>query len=397
MTGETEENDDTPSISPKELHERIRRGDAVHLLDVRNRDEYEAWRITGDGVDATQVAYAQFTAAKARGDLPAFVDDLGLDPDQPVVAVCPRGEASATVAEFLRDEGFDARNLAGGMRGWARVYVATELPAAAVPGDATAVQYDRPATGCLSHLVVAGDEAAVVDPLRAFADRYVADAEERGATLRFAVDTHVHADHLSGVRRLAEETGARAVLPAGATDRGLAFDAKLLDDGDELRVGDVALTALHAPGHTTELTALRLGDLLFSGDALFVDSFGRPDLERGAEGARDLAGTLYDTLRDRLLALPDDTLVAPGHRTPEAAPNPDEGGAYAARIGAIRERLRIPDERAAFVDRVLDSLPPRPANFEDIVPANLGKESPDDETAFEMELGPNNCAVAADD
>ncbi|WP_435179826.1 MBL fold metallo-hydrolase [Halorussus sp. AFM4] len=389
--------DDTPSISPEELHDRVRRGERVRLLDVRNRDEFEAWRITGAGVEATQVPYAQFTAAKARGDLSEFVADLGVDPDEPVVAVCPRGEASATVADFLRDEGIEAQNLAGGMRGWARVYAATGLPAAAVPGDATVVQYDRPATGCLSYLVVSGDEAAVVDPLRAFTDRYVADAEERGATLRYAVDTHVHADHLSGVRRLADQTGAEAVMPAGATDRGLAFDAGLLDDGEELRVGDVALTALHAPGHTTELTALRLGDLLFSGDALFVDSFGRPDLERGDGGARDLAATLYDTLRDRLLALSDDTLVAPGHRTPDAEPNPDEGGAYAARIGAIRERLRIPDDREAFVDRVLGSLPPRPANFEDIVPANLGRESPDDETAFEMELGPNNCAVAADD
>ncbi|MFC7080963.1 MBL fold metallo-hydrolase [Halorussus caseinilyticus] len=393
MSDESAETPDAPSVSAEDLHDRIRRGERVTLLDVRNRDEFEAWRITGESVEATQITYAEFMAAKARGDLSAFVADLGLG--EPVVAVCPRGEVSATVAADLREQGIDARNLAEGMEGWARVYVPREVPGA--PDDTTVLQYDRPASGCLSYLVVSGDEAAVVDPLRAFADRYVADAEARGVDLTVAIDTHVHADHLSGVRRLASEAGARAVLPAGAADRGLAYDATLLGDGDEIRMGEVALTALAAPGHTTELTALRLGDVLFSGDALFTDSFGRPDLERGDEGARDLAGTLYDTLRDRLLALPDETLVAPGHRTPESAPNPDENDTYTAGIAAVRDRLRIPDEKSAFVDRVLDSLPPRPANYEDIIPVNLGRESLDDETAFEMELGPNNCAVAADD
>ncbi|WP_137283553.1 MBL fold metallo-hydrolase [Halorussus salinisoli] len=388
----TDENADTPSISPDDLHQRIQRGERVTLLDVRNRDEFEAWRISGDGVAATQVTYAELMAAKARGDVEEFVADLDLR--EPVVAVCPRGEASATVADVLRGEGIEARNLAGGMQGWARVYVSRELPG--TPDDATVLQYDRPATGCLSYLVASGDEAAVVDPLRAFADRYAAAADELGADLRYAIDTHVHADHLSGVQRLARETAGQAVLPAGATERGLAFDATLLQDGDQLRVGDATLTALRAPGHTTELTALRLGDVLFSGDALFVDSFGRPDLEQGDDGAADLAGTLYDTLTDRLFALPDDTLVAPGHRTPDAEPNPDENDTYAARIGAVRERLRVPDEKEAFVERVLDSLPARPANYEDIVPANLGREEIGDDAAFEMELGPNNCAVGAE-
>ena len=384
-----------PSVSPDDLHDRIQRGEGVTLLDVRNRDEFEAWRISGAGVDATQVPYAEFVAAKARGEMGEVAGELDLR--EPVVAVCPRGEASATVADLLRGEGIDAQNLSGGMRGWARVYVARELPVTGTETDeVTVLQYDRPASGCLSYLVVSGDEAAIIDPLRAFSDRYAADAEERGATLTHAIDTHVHADHLSGVQKLVRETDAEAILPEGARERGLAFDAHLLEDGEEIQVGETTLTALHAPGHTTELTVLRLGDLLFSGDALFVDSFGRPDLQQGDEGARDLAETLYDTLADRLLALPDETLVAPGHRALDAEPNPEENGTYAARLEAVRERLRIPDEKAAFVTRVLGSLPPRPANYEDIVPANLGRENVDDETAFEIELGPNNCAVGAE-
>ena len=389
------------SLSAEELHERLGDGERVTILDVRNRDEFEAWHV--EGADAVQIPYAQFVAAKARGGVGDFVADADLR--EPVVAVCARGEASETVADLLRETGVDARNLADGMEGWARVYVARDLPTTGV----TVRQYDRPATGCLSYLFVSDGEAAVVDPLRAFADRYATDTNEVGARLKYAIDTHVHADHLSGVRTLAAETGAQAVLPAGAKDRGLAFDARLLEDGEELSIGDATLRAVHAPGHTTELTAFRLGgiiddntnvheeranDLLFSGDALFAESFGRPDLEDGDSGARDLATEQFDTLRERLLSLPAETLVAPGHRPPDADPAAD--GTFTARMEEVRAALALPDDREAFVGRVLESLPPRPANYERIVPANLGRESVDDDAAFELELGPNNCAVAAE-
>ena len=398
------------SISPDELHERLADGECVTLLDVRNREEFESWRVEGERVERVHVPYAKFAAAKARGEVGDFAADLDLR--EPVVAVCARGETSAAVADALREAGLDARNLSDGMAGWARVYVSRDLPTKGV----TVRQYDRPATGCLSYLVVSGEEAVVVDPLRAFVRRYVEDAAELGAKLVYAVDTHVHADHLSGVRALAAEgagvegIGVEAVLPAGARDRGLGFDARLLDDGEELEVGDAVLRAVHAPGHTTELTALRLldddtspttdredrtVDLLFSGDALFAESFGRPDLESGEEGAADLAAAQFETLRTRLLSLPGETLLAPGHRTPNAEAAAD--GTFTARLEEVRAALALPDDREAFVERVLESLPPRPANYERIVPANLGREDADDETAFEWELGPNNCAVDAAD
>ncbi|MFC4549019.1 MULTISPECIES: MBL fold metallo-hydrolase [Halorussus] len=393
------------SITSDELHERIAAGERVTLLDLRNRKEFESWRVEGESVERVHVPYAKFAAAKARGEVGDFAADLDLE--EPVVVVCARGETSAAVADALRETGLDARNLSDGMAGWARVYVSRELPTTGV----TVRQYDRPATGCLSYLVVSDGQAVVVDPLRAFVRRYVEDAAELDAELVFAVDTHVHADHLSGVRALAAEgDGVEAVLPAGARDRGLAFDAHLLDDGEELEVGDAVLRAVHAPGHTTELTALRLladdaapttdredqpVDLLFSGDALFAESFGRPDLESGEEGAADLAAAQFETLRTRLLSLPGETLLAPGHRTPTAEPAAD--GTFTARLEEVRAALALPDDREAFVERVLESLPPRPANYERIVPANLGREDADDETAFEWELGPNNCAVDAAD
>ncbi|EJN61290.1 MBL fold metallo-hydrolase [Halogranum rubrum] len=377
--------DSVPSLSPSALRERLRAGDGLTLLDVRNRDEFEAWHIDGEAVEATQIPHAKFMAAKVKGTAADLVADL----DEPVLVVCGEGKASAFVAETLLDAGVEAMNLEDGMEGWARVYDSVELP----HEDATILQYQRPSSGCLAYLVFAGDEAIVIDPLRAFTDRYVADANQRGAELVAAVDTHVHADHVSGVRDVASETGCERVLPEGAVDRGLAFDARTVADGETVAVGSVELTALATPGHTTEMTSFRLGDLLFSGDTVFLDSVARPDLEVGDSGAREMAQTLFTTIHGRLLDLPSETRIAPGHFGESAMP--DDSGVYVATLADLRTRLdALSMGEDDFVEYSVANMPPQPANYETIVETNLGRHDADDEEAFTLELGPNNCAVS---
>ncbi|MFH5797715.1 MBL fold metallo-hydrolase [Haladaptatus sp. CMAA 1911] len=380
------------TLSPAGLYDRLQRGESLSILDVRNRDEFEEWHI--DAPRTIQTPYAQFMSAKVRGEVPELAEEIGIDAasqDGPIVAVCPQGDASEAVTELLREEGYDVRNLEDGMEGWATVYVAREIDG----GSETTIQYERPSSGCLSYLVVSGSEAAVIDPLRSFADRYVHDAAERDADLRYAIDTHVHADHVSGLRAVAERSDAEPVLPAGATERGLAFDARLVEDGDELALGDATLTAIHAPGHTSEMTLFRLGDVLFSADTLFLDGIGRPDLEAGSDGARALADSLYGTLHDRVLSLPEETLVAPGHA--DSGTRRGNDGTITATLDAVRDAVPFLSlDRESFVARVADDLPPRPANYEEIVAVNLGRETVDTETAFELELGPNNCAVSSE-
>ncbi|ERH10251.1 MAG: Zn-dependent hydrolase [halophilic archaeon J07HX64] len=376
------------SVSPSELRRRIDNGERVTLLDTRLPEAHEAWQISGDTVTTLNAPYPAFRGTDVDRDV---LD--GIPSDRLVTAVCAIGKSSEYVAGVLAERGYEVEHLVDGMEGWARIYDAVEVSRYDGPGRVW--QYVRPSSGCLGYLVVDEGEAAVVDPLRAFATRYVTDAGERGAELSYAIDTHVHADHVSGVRRLAAD-GVEGVMPAPATDRGLAEpeELRLLSDDDTLRVGRVPVEAVHAPGHTSGMTALRVGGcLLLTGDGLFIESVARPDLEAGQETA-SAARRLHTSLCD-LLALPGETLVCPGHRGETTDPASD--GTYTARLDELRDRKMLSLSREAFVETLREDVPPRPANHEAIVATNLGQRHPDDAEAFELELGPNNCAAAPSD
>ena len=387
MNDVTSESAVDDALSPTDLARAIEADDSLSLLDVRDRDEVETWAIEGPSVERVHLPYAKFLQAKVTGGVADLAAEIALC--EPITVVCGRGAASAEVADLLSVTGVEARNLADGMDGWARVY-----RSAALDTDSMTVrQYRRPSSGCLAYLVATDGEAAVIDPLRAFTEHYATDAAELGVELRYAIDTHIHADHVSGIRRLADETGAEAVLPETATKRGATFDVTTVADGGALALGDIELEAIHAPGHTSGMTVFRVENVLLTGDGLFLADAPRPDLEAGAAGARELAATLHGTLTERLAPLSDDLLVAPGHYGPTT--RPAANGTYTARLGDLRERLSaFSMEREQFVASVRSGMGPRPANHERIVAVNCGHEAIGDEEAFELELGPNNCAAA---
>ena len=252
------------------------------------------------------------------------------------------------------------------------------------------IQVRRTGKGCLSYLVGSRGEAAVIDPALP-PEVYLDLAGRTGWGIVAVVETHVHADHLSRARQLAERGGAPLSLPA--TER-VAYPYEPLDDGDELAIGGATLRVLHTPGHTAESACYLLDALgsgaVFTGDTLFLAGVGRPDLETDAAGARARAGALYRSLR-RLLALPPETLVLPGHT---GEPVAFDGRAVAATLDRVGERIGgLLGSEAAFVETILARIPPTPPNHARIVAANEAGEPPAGDPT-ELEAGANRCAVS---
>ncbi len=353
----------------------MREEDSQFILDVRRPGDYEEWRV--EGTDLHLPIYDELLDGE-YGGLERALDRI--PEDRTIHVVCVAGITSARAARFLQDRGYDARSMADGMRGWGRVHEAFE-----VEGVDGVVQVVRPGTGCVSHLVFDAGEAVVVDPSM-YTERYRTLADDRDLEIVGVLDTHAHADHVSGARTLAAELNVPYYLHAD--DAGRLEDYAPIADGDAVPVGDRALSVLHTPGHTPGSVSLRYGSALLSGDTLFLSSVGRPDLEDGDdEAVRAAARDLFDSL-DRLRALPDDTLVLPGHFT-DASDRP-----LARALGSVAEDNRLfgVDDREAFVESIVGSLPETPANYERIKRVNWGKEPVSDEVA-DLELGPNNCAA----
>ncbi|PAU84799.1 MBL fold metallo-hydrolase [Halorubrum salipaludis] len=376
------------SVEPETLKDRIDAGEDITLLDARMQSDYEEWRIDGENVTSINVPYFEFLEDDIDEDVLDRIPD-----DREVTVLCAKGGASEYVAGTLAERGYDVDHLEDGMNGWASIYETVEVTD--YDGAGTLLQYQRPSSGCLGYLLYDDGEAAIIDPLRAFTDRYLEDADDLGVDLRYALDTHVHADHISGVRDLDAE-GVEGVIPEAAVDRGVTYADELTTaaDGDIFQVGDATIEAVYTPGHTTGMTSYLVdGSLLATGDGLFIESVARPDLEEGDDGAPDAARMLYESLQERVLTLPDDTLIGGAHFSDAAEPAAD--GTYTAPIGElVAEMDALTMDEQEFVDLILSDMPPRPANYEDIIATNLGQNAVDDEEAFTLELGPNNCAAS---
>ncbi|WP_083515932.1 MBL fold metallo-hydrolase [Alicyclobacillus sendaiensis] len=368
--------------TPAEVYDRILRREPFFLLDVRNEDAFADWRIEGDAIEAMNVPYF---------DLLDGVDQLvpKLPKDKDILVVCAKEGSSKFVAEELVKAGLErVAYLQGGMRAWSEYLHPVKV--GDVAGGAL-YQFLRVGKGCLSYAVVSNGEMAVVDPAR-FTDVYLHFAQEKGAKIVAVIDTHLHADHISGGRQLAEAAGATYYLPPG--DAGeVTYAYEPLTDGKEIRIGQsrIVIRALHSPGHTPGSTSLIVDDkYLLSGDILFVGSIGRPDLAgRAKEFAPDLRRTLYETYRQ----LPGHLLVLPAHYAWASEVN-DEGvvAATLSELYAKNPGLQIQDE-GEFVTTVTENLPPQPNAYQQIRMVNMGKLAPTPDEASEMEIGPNRCAV----
>ncbi|WP_316734850.1 MBL fold metallo-hydrolase [Pedobacter aquatilis] len=249
-------------------------------------------------------------------------------------------------------------------------------------------------TGCLAeaaYYIESNGEAAIIDPLREVST-YLKKAEKAEATIKYIFETHFHADFVSGHVDLAEKSGAEIVYgPTAKTE----FKAHIAKDGEQFKIGNLTITALHTPGHTLESTTYLLTDengkdhCIFSGDTLFIGDVGRPDLaQKGNLTMEDLAGMLYDSLNDKIKPLADDVIVYPAHGAGSACGKSMSKETFDT-LGhqkAVNYALKA-ETKEQFISEVTDGIMPPPQYFAKNAAINKGAVDSIDEV-FEKGLNP---------
>jgi glyoxylase-like metal-dependent hydrolase (beta-lactamase superfamily II)/rhodanese-related sulfurtransferase len=392
ITQEMAVNKAVQAIAAADLYARLLAGADLAILDVRNADDFARWKVEGrKDLAIVNVPYFEFLEDEEAS--------LAQIPQaEELVVVCAKEGSSQYIAELLAERGVKASYLADGIISWGDLYDVRNV----VEADwGRIVQITRPARGDVSFLVISEGEAAVIDPLR-HTEHYMQVLQGNQARLTHAFDTHGHADHISGGPALAQQTGAHYFLhPYDAIHPLDMLPARLdyvpLQDGDQFVVGNVDVDVIWFPGHTLGQVNFRVSapdgsHYLFTGDGLFLSSFGRPDL-----GGRGEAWTpiLFESLFERLPQRIDDaTWILPSHfsNLDEA----DAAGRFAQTYGTLKQQndgLR-PRGQEEFTGWVLANLPHFPPEYVEIKRVNAGLVSPSEEEAGALELGKNICALS---
>ena len=335
-------------VGPRELELLLRSSEPPFLVDVRPAHERAVAHLAND---------RHVPLERLAAEAPSFPRD------RPLVTYDHLGARARDAAEYLAAHGFaQAAALEGGLDEYSRV-ADPGVPRYPVDDPTSRLllrQLPRP-EGCLSYFVGDLDErvAVVVDPGRDDAP-YRALLGEGGWRLAAILETHTHADHLSGHAPLHAATGA----PIYVSHRSPAqYPHRTLADGDAVPFGSEEVTVLETPGHTRDHLTLHVRDRIFTGDTLLLGSCGRTDL---GDGAPDL---LWESLQDKLLPLPAETEVYPAHFGPKHA-LPER---FVSTLGFERSRNEalLQPTREAFLRYMTEGWPPKPEEFERIVRANL--------------------------
>lgn len=362
------------TVDVKTLSSWLSTKKAVTILDVRPLQEREEWSIPG----STHLDV--YTKLKANED--DVFKDSQLSKNIPIVTVCAGGRMSLVAARQLKQQGYTVYSLEGGMKAWNYAWNTATVSFENVK----VIQVRRSAKGCLSYLVGSGDEAVVIDA-SLDPEVYLNLAIDNGWKIRYVMDTHIHADYISRTRELAVSSGAAHLMIDVAT---VDYSFSPIKDGDVISFGNRQMNVVHTPGHTWESTSYQLGnDVIFTGDTLFTDGVGRPDLKADHEESIKKSKQLYQSLQ-RLTSLPEAILVLPAHIS---AAVPFDTTLITGTMGALRKMELITLNEEKFIDYTLSRIPPTPPNYLTI--ARLNKiTSTEDYQRADLEAGPNRCAIA---
>ena len=356
------------TISGDNLWDSIKQDKDVFLLDVREPQEFAEFKIPG----AVNIPLSQLFMPGSQSQLPK---------DKKIVTICSHGNRSMVATFALAQNGLESTSLVGGMSLWNQVLGATTLK----ENDITIIQVEKIGKGCLSHIIGSNGEAVVIDPTYP-PKKYVEFAQKEGLKITKVIDTHQHADHVSAAKDLAQMTGSKLYLSKLEEYR---LESEKIEDGNTISFGTKQLRVIHTPGHTPGGMSFVLDDkYVFSGDILFVEGIGRPDLRDQAE---EFAAKLYDTLHNKLLKFGDDAKIFPTHHGEGV--NPTKDGIFYTTVQNAKKLPLLDLGQAEFVAKVVSITTPRPMNYSMIIKINKGIIPISPEQIPDLEMGPNRCSI----
>ncbi|MCF6137484.1 MBL fold metallo-hydrolase [Pseudalkalibacillus berkeleyi] len=369
-------------LTVNELVKKILDKEEVFLLDVRKQEDYEDWSVEGKSIRSMNIPFS---------DLKNKVEEVKqqLPEDKTIYVMCAKGVSSKQAVQLLEDAGVEnITHVKGGMTAWSEHLEPIKIGETSKGGSL--YQFVRIGKGCLSYLIESNGDVAIVDSNR-MADVYLDFVKKNNWTIQAVIDTHLHADHISGGYSISKKSNASYWFPP-EDDEGLEFEYSALKENQTIQIGDIKIEPIYSPGHTVGSTSLIVDNqFLLTGDILFIESIGRPDLAGKADAwVDDLRNTLYERYEE----LPQDLIVLPSHFGDMNEMNED--GSVQAKLNDLykkNERLNI-DDAETFNHMVTDNLPPQPNSHEEIRKTNMGQKNPDDDEKQEMEVGPNRCAVS---
>lgn len=366
----------TPIITVKELQQLLDEQKELIILDVRPKEQRDEWKIAGS-------LYLDAYKSLSEGNH-LLLDEIEIPADTLVVTVCAAGRVSQIASAALRQRGIEAASLEGGMKAWNYAWNTAEIT-----GDnVTIIQVRRVAKGCLSYIIGSGDEAMVVDA-SLDPEVYIQLAAQHNLAIKYVTDTHIHADYISRTIDLAKATGAVHLFHE---DAAVEYEFTPLKDRAIVTVGATQITAVFTPGHTPESTSYLVNDsYLLTGDTLFTDGVGRPDLKADHEQGLHKASQLFDSFGRMLTLSRKDLLVLPAHTAQTVAFNKEIIAGKIAELFQTIALLRL--SKADFIEQTMKRIPPTPPNYLQIAAINkIGQH--EGVNPADLEAGANRCAVS---
>lgn len=362
------------TLNANTLRNWLEMGQPVSILDIRPIAERAEWHIP------SSIHFNAYEKLK-NNDFEAF-SGLHLDKNVPVVTYCAGGKMSLVAAKMLQLQGYDTYSLEGGLKAWSLAWntATVNFP------NFDVVQFRRTGKGCLSYMIIANKEAIVVDASLDISvyEQYL---KANNAVLKFVIETHTHADHLSRSKQLAEKNNAALYLPS---NDNLQFEYQAIENDMVFKLGNISISAVSTAGHTLESMTFNIDNkALLTGDTLFTNGVGRPDLKADNDGMKVKAKLLYQSLQ-KLLSLNNEIIVLPAHTS---QPIEFDNLLIYSTLEKVKSIPLLQLKEEDFIETLIGRIPATPANYLAIVEKNLRGDF-SDINPIDLEAGANRCAIS---